>query len=138
MNPDVLILARETNQGEPDVNIQQMSLQDVEDGQFTAAVMSQMLHHLSPAEAVNMLNTTMRKVSTGIIISDFIRSKLNYYLAKLAISLTNPTRFNLIDGPLSILRSYTDQEIAQIMKEAGITKYKIYNFLLRKIIVIKK
>jgi 2-polyprenyl-3-methyl-5-hydroxy-6-metoxy-1,4-benzoquinol methylase len=138
IDQQVLTLAREYVEDTPSVTIIEKPLKEIADNQFTVAVMSQMLHHLTPEEAVAMLRTAHTKVTNGIIISDFIRSRFNYYLAKWSIALTFGSKFNKSDGPLSILRSYTDSEIKHMLHQAGINKYKIKNYLLRKIVIIYK
>ncbi len=138
IDPQVLALAREYVGNASGVTILEKPLEEIPDHQFTVAVMSQMLHHLNPEEAVAMLRTAHAKVTNGVIISDFIRSRFNYYLAKWSIALTFGSKFNKSDGPLSILRSYTDNEIKQMLHQAGINKYEIKNYLIRKIVIIYK
>ena len=136
INPSVVALARENIKNSPGISV--LEITDIANERFTVAIMSLILHHLSPDEAVDMLRETFRKVRAGIIISDFIRSPFNYYLAKWSIAITSPSRFNLHDGPLSVLRSYSDDEITAILGKAGIKKFKIRNFLIRKIVAIYK
>lgn len=138
IDPQVLTLADEYVGKTYGVTILEKPLSDIENNSFTVATMSQMLHHLTPDEAVEMLKEAMSKVTHGIIISDFIRTRLNYNLTKMAIRLTRPNKFNVHDGPLSVLRSYTDKEIKNILQRAGIQKYTIRNFFIRKIVIIYK
>jgi len=134
----VLVLVREYVGNTPGITIIEKPLSEIASNDFTVAVMSQMLHHLSPDEAVIMLRGAYAKVTNGIIISNFIRSRFNYYLAKWSIALTSGSKFNKSDGPLSILRSYIDNEIRSMLFRAGIKNYKMRNYLVRKIVIIYK
>jgi ubiquinone/menaquinone biosynthesis C-methylase UbiE len=138
LNPTVTQLAQEYIGTNPKVRVETKPLEQFADNEFTVAVMSQMLHHLTPEEAVDIFQTALRKVTHGVIVSDLIRNHFSYYLTKWGIALTQPNRFNKTDGPLSVLRSYNDSEIQEIFRQAEITKYKIHNFIFRKIIVIYK
>jgi 2-polyprenyl-3-methyl-5-hydroxy-6-metoxy-1,4-benzoquinol methylase len=107
-------------------------------GIYDVAVASQILHHFSPADAANMLKSVYAKVSRGIVISDLLRSRAAYWLVKAAVYATTTDRMHRHDGPLSVLRSYTDEEIGRIMKDAGISSFSIRNLFPRKFIVVAK
>ncbi|MBZ5670316.1 MAG: methyltransferase domain-containing protein [Acidobacteriia bacterium] len=108
------------------------------DGSYHVAVVSQVLHHLSPADASYMLKFVYGTVSRGIVISDFVRSRAAYWLVKAGIYLTTNDGVHRHDGPLSVLRSYADEEIGRLMREAGIRSFSIRNVLPRKFIIIPR
>lgn len=108
------------------------------EGSYHVAVVSQVLHHLSPTDASCMLKIVHRTVSRGIVISDFVRSRAAYWLVKAGVYLTTTDGVHRHDGPLSVLRSYTDDEIGRLMREAGIRSFTIRNAFPRKFIIIPK
>jgi len=108
------------------------------DGSYHMAVVSQVLHHLSPADASSLLKFVYGTVSRGIVISDFVRSRAAYWLVKAGVYLTTNDGVHRHDGPLSVLRSYSDQEIGRLMGEAGIRSFNIRNVFPRKFIIIPK
>jgi 2-polyprenyl-3-methyl-5-hydroxy-6-metoxy-1,4-benzoquinol methylase len=105
---------------------------------YNIAIFSQVLHHLTPEEAKNALKIIFENVTDGIIISDLIRSRFAYWLVKFAVFITTTNSINRHDGPLSVLRCYNNNEIAEILAGVGIKNYKIYNFFPRKFIIITK
>ena len=108
------------------------------DGSYHVAVVSQVLHHLSPADASHMLKFVYGTVSRGIVISDFVRSRAAFWLVKAGVYLTTNDGMHRHDGPLSVLRSYTDEEIGRLMRKAGIRSFNIRNAFPRKFIIIPK
>jgi len=107
-------------------------------GFYDAAVASQILHHLSPSDAPKLLKSVYARVSRGIVISDLVRSRAAYWLVKAAVYATTTDRMHRHDGPLSVLRSYTDDEIGRMMKEVGISSFSIRNLFPRKFLVVTK
>jgi 2-polyprenyl-3-methyl-5-hydroxy-6-metoxy-1,4-benzoquinol methylase len=107
-------------------------------GFYDAAVASQVLHHLSPSDAAAMLKSVYARISRGIVISDLLRSRAAYWLVKAAVYATTTDRMHRHDGPLSVLRSYSDEEIGRMMKEAGVSSFSIRNLFPRKFIVVTK
>ncbi len=108
------------------------------EGSYHVAVVSQVLHHLSPADASSLLRFVYGTVSRGIVISDFIRSRAAYWLVKAGVYLTTNDGVHRHDGPLSVLRSFTDKEIGRLLREAGIRSFNIRNAFPRKFIIIPK
>src|ERR1035437_3461559 len=107
-------------------------------GRYDIIILSQMFHHLEKAEASNLLRNLYKITNKRIIISDFIRSKLSYWIIKTIVYITTTNYINRVDGPISILRAYSDKEIKEILNNAEIKKYKIYNIFPRKFIIIDK
>ena len=108
------------------------------EGFYDMAVMSLFLHHHSPRDASNMLRFLCGRVSRKIVISDFVRSRTTYWLVKAFVYLTTVNKIHRHDGPLSVLRSYTDKEIRWLMREAGICSFTIRDIFLRKFVVIRR
>jgi 2-polyprenyl-3-methyl-5-hydroxy-6-metoxy-1,4-benzoquinol methylase len=101
-------------------------------------IISQVLHHLTPDEAVELLRAACARSTRAVVISDLERSRLAYWLVRIGVSLTTRSRIARHDGALSVLRSYTNTEIAALLHRAGIAQYRIYRYLPRKIVIIEK
>jgi 2-polyprenyl-3-methyl-5-hydroxy-6-metoxy-1,4-benzoquinol methylase len=136
-NPQVLELARREMHLPENVKLVHARVEEVA-GQFDIVIASQMLHHLTPEEAVEFFRTACSKARRGVIVADLIRTRLNFFLVKMYMYITLADRFSRNDGPLSVLRSYSDGEIADMLHKAGIMNFKVRNFFLRKIIIIPK
>lgn len=105
---------------------------------YDLAIVSQILHHHSPQAASKMLKLLYGKVSRKIVISDFVRSRTAYWLVKAVVYLTTADEIHRHDGPLSVLRSYTNEEIRWLMQEAGIGSFSIRSIFPRKFVIIRR
>jgi hypothetical protein len=52
-------------------------------------------------------------------------------------SLTGVDAMHRQDGPLSVLRSYADEEIGRFVGEAGVRSFRIHSIFPRKFIIIR-
>ena len=78
------------------------------------------LHHFAPDEAVLVLREMDRLARHGWIVNDLVRSRLGYGAAWMAAHLTTRNRLTRHDAPLSVLRAYTPNELAGLLRQAGI------------------
>ena len=77
-------------------------------------------HHFAPPALTRTLAELWRVTRHGLIVTDLVRSRSDYVLARLmAQALRNPLTSH--DGPVSVLRAYTPDELALMAKAAGIT-----------------
>lgn len=135
-SPEVLELARQ-QQLPKGVSFKQESAGSFTDD-YDIIIASQMLHHLTSAEVGAFLRTAYAHAKTGIVISDLERNCVVYWLVRFFMYITVADRINRNDGPLSVLRAYTNAELRELLHHAGIENYRIHNYVLRKIVVIWK
>lgn len=91
-----------------------------EDASFDVATCSLFLHHLKPDEAVLVL-AEMRRVSRrGIIVNDLVRSWAGYWGTHIFTRASSRNRLFRHDGPLSVRRAYTKNEMAALATRAGL------------------
>ncbi len=81
-------------------------------------VCAQAIHHFAPAQVLQLLHELQRVARRGGVIVDLQRSRLGYWGARLA-ALGPMTQLGKHDGPLSVLRAYTQQEMRALAAEAG-------------------
>jgi 2-polyprenyl-3-methyl-5-hydroxy-6-metoxy-1,4-benzoquinol methylase len=98
-----------------------------------AAISSLTLHHLEPADAPLLLAEMARAARIGFVVNDLIRSRLAYALVWLVTRLFAWSHLSRHDGPLSVLRAYTPQEIGRLAERAGVGRIRIvrHPFCLR-------
>ncbi len=90
-----------------------------EDGSFDYVICSLFLHHLSDKQAVDLLHEMGRVAGERIFVIDLNRDPLAYYFYKhIAGLFLQP--FTREDGSLSILRSFTRDEMFALAKKAGL------------------
>jgi hypothetical protein len=90
-----------------------------------AVISSLTLHHLEPDAAPRLLAEMSRISRIGFVVNDLMRSRLAYALVWLATRLFAWHRMARHDGPLSVLRAYTPQEIGSLAAQAGVGRISI-------------
>ena len=79
------------------------------------------LHHFDPADAVRAL-AEMGRVGRDVIVNDLRRSALGWMLTCAVFPLFTSNRLTLHDGPLSVLRAYSPDEVRVFAGDAGWTR----------------
>jgi ubiquinone/menaquinone biosynthesis C-methylase UbiE len=77
----------------------------------------QALHHFARDAAERLLRECTRVVRLGVIVSDLRRSYPAYWGARL-LAHGPVSSLSRHDGPLSVLRAYTPQEVAALVQQA--------------------
>jgi SAM-dependent methyltransferase len=122
MNGSVLNYAREASRLYPEIKLVQADFSQLPDlgGSFDYALSSLCLHHLTNAQIVDLLKLSDRLVKRGIIMNDLQRSAgawLGIWL------LSRAGRAHPIvqhDGPLSVRRAFTKNELQDLARQAGL------------------
>ncbi|GAC1324198.1 MAG: class I SAM-dependent methyltransferase [Chloroflexota bacterium] len=78
------------------------------------------LHHFAPREAERVLAEMWRVARTAIVVIDLTRGHAAHAGAWLATRSIARNRLTRHDGPLSVMRSYTPDEMARLAQHAGI------------------
>ncbi len=91
------------------------------DDAFDVAHASLVLHHLEPNEVIAFLVELRRVARNGVVINDLIRSRPNWIGAWLLLHAIARGRYTRHDGPLSVRRAYTRDELAGLIADAGLT-----------------
>jgi ubiquinone/menaquinone biosynthesis C-methylase UbiE len=83
-------------------------------------VASQLLHHFSREDSLRLLRTFDRLARLGVVIADLERHRLaaaGIWAASFALSFHQVSRR---DGVLSVRRGFTTQELAELLRTAGL------------------
>ena len=118
---EILALAARDIAHIPNVSLAQYDARNVPlpDHRFHIVLCSLALHHFTPEDATRVLREMHRLASHGVILNDLYRSRLGYAAAWLAAHLTTRNRLTRNDAPLSVLRAYTPDELANLLMQAG-------------------
>jgi ubiquinone/menaquinone biosynthesis C-methylase UbiE len=95
-----------------------------EAGTFDLVMCSLALHHLAPADAEQALRE-MARVGAHVIVSDLRRSRAAWFAARALLPLITRNRFTLHDGPISVRRAYTPDEVRAMAERAGWTRIDV-------------
>jgi ubiquinone/menaquinone biosynthesis C-methylase UbiE len=95
-------------------------------GAFDAVIATLTLHHFREDDATQVLRE-MARVSRGVVlISDLERSLPHYAGARfLAATWWRRNPFTRHDGPLSVLRSFTQPELEALAGQAGLVRVAV-------------
>ena len=88
------------------------------DGAFEIVSCCLALHHFPPVEAARVLREMWRVASGGIVVTDLTRSYPAYVGTWLATRTVASNVLTRHDGPLSVLRAYTPQEMRELAAAA--------------------
>lgn len=94
-------------------------------------------HHLNNEELLELINQASELKAT-LIINDLLRSKAAYYAAKLLTTLFRGTRLARNDGPLSVLRAFTEKEITDLTIKANSCSSFFYRISFFRFLLIIK
>lgn len=89
------------------------------DGGVDVACASQILHHLEGDEPVRFLAELSRVARYGVVVSDLRRGAWPYLLTRVTLYALSRSRFIRHDGPMSIRRGFTPQELWDLARAAG-------------------
>lgn len=104
------------------------------DKSFDFVFCSLFLHHLGDEAAVNLLKEMSRVAAKRIYAIDLNRHPTAYYLYK-ALGSVFLQRFTIEDGALSILRSFSPEELLSLGRSAGLHDIKIEHSRVNRLIL---
>ena len=123
----ILALARKQVSGRADISLTEYDARAVTlpDASFDIVLCSLSLHHFTPDDAVRVLREMDRVARHGFILNDLRRGRLGFVAAWIAARLTTRNRLTRNDAPLSVRRAYTVDELAALLRRAGVEDAKI-------------
>ncbi len=92
-------------------------------------------HHLEPQEIAKFAAEALRVARHAVVISDLIRHRLHLALVY-AGWLLYRSRLTRHDGPASVRRAYTVQEMKDILKPTGASAIEVRHFYLFRMGVV--
>ena len=96
------------------------------DASFDVGHTSMVIHHLEPDDAVVFLAELRRVARRGIVVNDLARGRLAWLGAWLICHTLAASRFTRNDGPLSVRRAYTREEMEGLIRRAGLAPVRAF------------
>jgi SAM-dependent methyltransferase len=107
------------------------------DDAFDVVLLSLTLHHFEHADQVRALREAARVARRAVLVNELERCRANYWGARLlAATRWRGNRLTRHDGPLSVLRAFTRDELRDLAASAGLHVERLerlffYRLLLR-------
>lgn len=127
INPNVMRVAAGHVQGYPEIKLVRadgFSL-PFKPGSFDIVTCSLTLHHFTEEQTIKFLGHLAENAGKWCIIGDLRRSWIAYFLFYIITVFFLRNRYTRHDGLLSILKSYTPEELEALAKEGGLTEFKV-------------
>ena len=140
VNPDVVREAAAFTKAYPEITVAAadgFSL-PFEEGSFDIVLCVKTLHHFSEEDTVRWLKELYRVAAAGYIIMDIRRSWVAWALITMLTRLFTRNRLTRYDGPLSVLRSYTDAELKALADRAGLSGHRVVRAPFWRIVLVGK
>jgi len=127
INRQTIGIARRRCEGFPEIRLAVADGLDLPfaDKSFDFVICSKITHHFTDEEAARLMGGMMRVAKRGYLIMDLRRSWIAWALIYILTRLFTTNRLTRYDGPLSVLRSFTPDELAALARRAGATEFAI-------------
>jgi 2-polyprenyl-3-methyl-5-hydroxy-6-metoxy-1,4-benzoquinol methylase len=137
VNPDVAREAAAFTREYPEITVAAVDGFSLpfEEGSFDIVMCVKTLHHFSEEDTVRWLKELYRVAAAGYIIMDIRRSWVAWTLITMLTRLFTRNRLTRYDGPLSVLRSYTDAELKALAGRAGLSGCRVVRAPFWRIVV---
>jgi ubiquinone/menaquinone biosynthesis C-methylase UbiE len=122
---DLLASAARGPQGAPLVVRADATALPFREGSADVVTLSLTLHHLDPDGAVASLAEMRAVARRGVVVNDLLRTPLSLALVWLATRLVARHWISRHDGPLSVRRAYSPDELRALAEKAGIRALRI-------------
>jgi len=94
---------------------------------FDFVLASQLLHHFSEEQIIQLLRIWSPLARRAIIVSDLVRHPLAYYGIRLLTKLFTRNAMTRTDAPLSVARAFTLAEWRALLREADVGPFQIFS-----------
>ena len=95
-----------------------------DDGAFDAVVASLFLHHFGHDEIVALLREFSRLAGLAVVVNDLRRHRVAWLAILLLARLSLRHPMFVHDAPLSVLRGFTEHELARAARDAGFERHR--------------
>jgi len=92
----------------------------VRPGAVDLTISAMTLHHLEPDAGVRYLAEMDRAARVGFVVNDLVRGRLAHWVVWLITRFITRSAISRHDGPLSVKRSYTPEEVSGLCEQAGL------------------
>jgi ubiquinone/menaquinone biosynthesis C-methylase UbiE len=92
---------------------------------FDYVTASLFLHHFQDEDVVRLLSDFARVARRAVIVNDLVRNMVPYYFARLTGRILATSFLTRNDGPVSVLRGFTIEEMKRLAERAGLRRFDV-------------
>ncbi|WP_143959303.1 methyltransferase domain-containing protein [Litoribacter populi] len=133
-NPNIIELAKKNLVEYPNVEFHVADVFDSEllDQPLDIITCTLFTHHFTNTELITMLKNFKANSKLGFVINDLHRHPLAYYSIKMLTQMFSKSPMVKNDGPISVLRSFRQDELEEILRLSDWDKHSIkWNWAFR-------
>jgi ubiquinone/menaquinone biosynthesis C-methylase UbiE len=111
------------------------------DESFDYVTASLFLHHFRDEDVTRLLSEFARIARRAVIINDLVRSLVPYYFTRLAGPILATSYLTRNDGPVSVLRGFTEDELRERAESAGLKSFslrRVFPFRLSLVVDVSR
>jgi 2-polyprenyl-3-methyl-5-hydroxy-6-metoxy-1,4-benzoquinol methylase len=126
-NPNVIRFAHSNTPSSCRIQYETLDIfsEEFRSRQFDIVTGTLFFHHFDDDALVGFFKQLKEQVSLGIVINDIHRHWFSYYAIKWLTKLFSRSAMVKHDAPVSVLRAFKKREIKEILRLAGIERYKV-------------
>ncbi|HEX6939163.1 MAG TPA: methyltransferase domain-containing protein [Longimicrobiales bacterium] len=139
IHPQTLEIARRRSTGFPEITFERADVLALPypDRSFDIALLSLTLHHMEGAAAVTALRELGRVARRAVLVGELLRSRPAYLGARiLAATVWRGNRLTRHDGPISVLRAFTPDELLDLARRAGLPNPRVHRHPLFRLVLV--
>ena len=93
---------------------------------FDFVTASLFLHHFEDEDVVRLLADFARVARRAVIVNDLVRNLVPYYFSRVTGPILATSFLTRNDGPVSVLRGFTANELQRLAGRAGLNRCKVH------------
>jgi len=105
---------------------------------FDFVTASLFLHHFRDEDVVRLLQDFGRVARRAVIVNDLVRNLVPYYFARITFPVLARSFLTRNDGPISVLRAFTAEELDDLAERAGLSNREVKRVLPYRLSLIAR
>lgn len=139
LHPQIVEIARRRTADDPEITVKRADVRRLpfRDGAFDLALLSLTLHHFDDADQLCALRELRRVARRAVLVNELERNWPNYLGARfLAATVWRRDRITRHDGPLSVLRAFTPDELLDRARRAGLPTPSVHRGFFCRLMLV--
>ncbi len=126
-NPNIVAFARENCKAFSNIEFETKDIfsEEFKALEFDIILCTLFTHHFHDDALADIFQQFKSQAKIGVIINDLHRHWFAYHSIKILTKLFSKSEMVQYDGPLSVLRSFSRNDLESIMKKAQVEKYQL-------------